>query len=119
MKITDRVSRLSMANGLGHEVDSHGVPDVDVDLFFENEEIVDLLLEEGHQLGQLLDVWVQLVGLPNEADAFSNQVLDLLAQVGHLDKEKRAFRQFLYNIKAAASLPMIPLYILAIRLHQI
>jgi hypothetical protein len=67
-------------------VDFFRLPDINVNLFLDDEQVVDLLLEERDQLGQLLNVGVQFVRLPNQTDALGDQVLNLLSQVRHLVK---------------------------------
>ena len=80
--------------------------DVDVDLLLDDEQVVHLLLEEHHHLGQPLHVpvaenvgvevevstrasnfriysRVQLVRLPDEADALGDEVLDVPPEAGH------------------------------------
>lgn len=42
-----------------------------------------LLLEVENCLSQPLDIWIQLVGLPNQSDSFSNESLDLFLQASH------------------------------------
>ena len=62
------------------------LPDINIDLFFEDQEVVNLLLKLSDELGQLLNVRIQLVRLPNQTNALGNGVLNFFTQISNLMK---------------------------------
>ncbi len=71
------------------------VPDINIDLFFEDQEVVNFLLKLSDELGQLLHIRIQLIGLPDQTNSLGYRVLNFFAQISDLIKEESLSELFI------------------------